>query len=60
MYKNNATKTNGDGFTASTSNNNLNSESTTNSSSVTKASNENLYDEYRRRLELIKKVKPIK
>ena len=42
--------------TASTSNSNLN----VGADSTAKLSTENLYDEYRRRLELIKKVKPIK
>ena len=50
----------GGGISSSTSNNNLNNDSTANSASVTRASNENLFDEYRRRLELIKKTKPIK
>ncbi len=42
---------------SSTSNSNLATEAANNAA---KKSTENLYDEYRRRLELIKKVKPIK
>ena len=44
--------------TSSTSNSNIAMDAA--NAAATKASNENLYDEYRRRLELIKKVKPIK
>ena len=46
------------GISSSTSNNNLAVDAAANQA-ATKASNENLFDEFRRRLAIIKKVNPI-
>ena len=50
--------TSGGGISSSTSNNNLAVDAAANQA-ATKASNENLFDEFRRRLAIIKKVNPI-
>lgn len=59
-----ASKGSGDSPAISTSNSNLDGANTdsllNNQTQANKVSTENLYDEYKRRLELIKKIKPIK
>ncbi len=50
----------GGGGISSTDKNNANSTSSSTNTSTTTSASENLYDEYKRRLELIKKINPIK